>query len=56
MWAANKSLIVTCDKIYFIALLKAYKYGQQNALQVNYYGMQNYPSESQSSNFIYKNP
>lgn len=34
MWAANKSLIVTCDIIHFIALLTAYKYGQQNALQV----------------------
>lgn len=24
--------------------------------RLNYYGMQNYPSESQSHNFIYKNP
>lgn len=47
MQAANKSLIVTSKStlLCYFTLLSTYKYGQQNALQVSYYSMQNSPCD-----------
>lgn len=47
MSGANKSLIVTSKStlLCYLTLLSTDKYGQQDALQVNYYGMQNYPCD-----------